>query len=186
MGRMSFEKFREQVRKRNLEILKRSQLGETHRSLADRFNLSRGRIDVIVDEFQETRELAARCDRLIKAIREANDLDRSWPVEDLIAAIGPLLVTQTWLKRHFIEQRTSQLSLRALLDLAIPVAVGRDDPDVFSSPLIRVYGVGKKGFWSVVNRLMELNFGTAFNEEWQRRLPIFRREWKITGKFPYS
>ena len=38
------------------------------------------------------------------------------------------------------------------------------------SPLLRVYGLGKKGFWSVVKGLTDLDMGTHCNQEWQARL----------------
>ncbi len=36
-----------------------------------------------------------------------------------------------------------------------------------SCPHFRVYGVGKIGFWSVVNGLTGMDLGSRCNEEWQ-------------------
>ena len=33
-----------------------------------------------------------------------------------------------------------------------------------------MYGLGKKGFWSVVKGLTDLDMGTRCNQEWQTRL----------------
>ncbi len=174
------------VRKRNLRILERSRRGESHKDLAQQFNLTRSRIDVIVHEFEEEQELTDRSTRLLEAIRQANDVDRPWPAEDLIDAIRPLPVTRTRLKEYFAQQNTTHLSLRTLMEMAIPTAHGPDLAPVLPRLLFDVRGVGKKGFWSVVNRLTSLDLGVQFKQEWERRLTRLRRDWKIEGKFPYS
>jgi hypothetical protein len=48
--------------------------------------------------------------------------------------------------------------------------------DFMMSPLLRVKGVGKKGFWSVVNGLTEMDLGRRCNEEWQKRLAKIKQE----------
>jgi hypothetical protein len=49
-----------------------------------------------------------------------------------------------------------------------------------------VRGVGKKGFWSVVNAIAGMDMGRRCNDEWQKRLVQVKREHKITGATPYS
>jgi hypothetical protein len=58
--------------------------------------------------------------------------------------------------------------------------------DFMMSPLLRVYGVGLKGFWSVVNGLTSMDRGDRCNEEWQKRLLKVKQEHGITGATPYS
>ena len=58
--------------------------------------------------------------------------------------------------------------------------------DFMMSPLLRVYGVGKKGFWSVVNGLTGMDLGRRCNQEWQWRLVKVKQEHGITGATPYS
>ena len=183
---MHFERYREYVRKRNLQILERSRRGESHRNLAQRFNLSRSRIDVIVHEFEAQQKLTERSSRLLEAIRQADDLDQPWPVGDLIDVIRTLPMTRSCLKKHFVEQLTSHLSLRALMEMVIPTAQGPDPAPALPHLLLGVYGVGKKGFWSVVNRLTGLDLGAQFKQEWGKRLDLLQCDWKIEGKFPYS
>lgn len=45
---------------------------------------------------------------------------------------------------------------------------------------------GKKGFWSVVNGLTDLDVGHQCNEEWQKRLVKVKQENRVTGTLPYS
>ena len=181
---VKIEAFRENVSERNLRILEKSERGESHGSLAQRFQLSRSRIDAIVHKFEEEKRRADRGHRLLEDIRQANDLDRPWLATELIDAIVPLPVTRNYLKQHFTEQRIAHLSLRTLIEMAIPEA----DGSVPGTPclLLKVTGVGKKGFWSVVNRLTSLDLGARFKQEWEQRLIRLRRDWKISGKFPYA
>jgi hypothetical protein len=58
--------------------------------------------------------------------------------------------------------------------------------DFRMSPLSRVYGVGKIGFWNVVNGLTGMDLGSRCNEEWQWRLVKVKQKWGITGRTPYS
>lgn len=162
---MSIEKFREYVRTRNLKILERSRRGDSRKTLAQRFALSRCSIDAILHRFEAEQRLSDRSNRLLEAIRQADDLDRLWPVEDLIDAIRPLPMTRSYLKKHFAEQRISDLSLRALMEMAIPMAPGPEPAPALRRLLLEVYGVGKKGFWSVVNRLTSLDLGAQFKRE---------------------
>jgi hypothetical protein len=61
-----------------------------------------------------------------------------------------------------------QINLRELMDMSLDAPV--EDLDFMMSPLLRVYGVGRKGFWSVVNGLTGMDLGNRCNEECQRRL----------------
>ena len=183
---MPFNKFKEHVRRRNLEILERSRRGEKHYRIAEHFNLSRSRIDFIIQEFAEEEQWQKRCAVLFDSIRQADDLNRIWPVEDLVEMIALLPMTRSYLKKHFLEQRVTELRLNNLMEMIIPDSLDASDPSRRSMPLLKVYGVGRKGFWSLVNRLTNLDLGGQFNEEWKRRLVILRREWKITGEFPYT
>ena len=183
---MPFDKFKAHVQRRNLEILERSQRGEKHGKIAERYNLSRSRIDLIIQEFADEEQWQRRCDVLLASIRQADDLNRNWPVDDLVEALALLPMTRSFLKKHFEEQHITELSLKDLMEMAISNAFDTSDPSRPWMPLLAVHGVGKKGFWSVVNRLTNLDLGGQFNEEWKRRLVILRREWKIVGKFPYT
>ena len=58
--------------------------------------------------------------------------------------------------------------------------------DFLMSPLLRVYGVEKIGFWNVVNSLTNLDMGSRCNQEWQKRLARVKHEHRVTGAMPYS
>lgn len=172
---LRIEKFRARVRQRKRGIIQRRQRGESARDLAKRYRISRSRVDAILKEF-ETAEVSAKNNRqLLASIRAADDLDRPWPVSDLISAIGPLEVTQTYLRNHFAAHQIESMSLRALIETAIPLKPPSEDSGWVSSDLLRIFGVGKKGFFSVVNRLTKLDLGSRFNAEWRLRLVMLRR-----------
>ena len=51
-------------------------------------------------------------------------------------------------------------------------------PNLMMSPLLSVRGVGKKGFWCVVNGLTDMDLGTKCNREWQERLTKVKEDYQ--------
>jgi hypothetical protein len=51
--------------------------------------------------------------------------------------------------------------------------------DFMMPPLLRVDGVGKKGFASVINGLTAIDLGSRCNEEWQIRLNQIKRKYGV-------
>jgi transcriptional regulator with XRE-family HTH domain len=156
------------IPERNRRILQLRKEGLSQTEVAKRFNLSPGRVYLIEKQDAADRSLAERRTRLREEIRAADDLERMWPVEDLIDAVGVIVVTKKRLMDHFVAAGKRQISLRELMDMCLDAPV--EGLDFLMSPLLRVYGVGKKGFWSVVNGLKGMNLGDPCNEEWQWRL----------------
>jgi hypothetical protein len=71
------------------------------------------------------------------------------------------------------------------MDAAMPEP---DSPDARSGlpPLLEIRGVGKKGFWSMVNQITALDFGERSNQEWEQKLAKLKLSWKIKGALPLS
>jgi hypothetical protein len=53
--------------------------------------------------------------------------------------------------------------------------------DFMMSPLLRVYGVGKTGSWSVANGLTGMDLDNRCNQEWQGRLVKVKQKYRVTG-----
>jgi hypothetical protein len=150
------------LRKRNLEIFQMSRAGAGHRAIARRFKRSRSSIDIIVRRLQEDEQQAKQNTRFLESIRRADDLDKKWQTTELIAALRLLAYTRTGLLRHFEECGTDTVSLRTLMNWAMPEP---DSPDARSglTPMLKIRGVGKKGFWSVVSQITALDLGDRSN-----------------------
>jgi hypothetical protein len=58
--------------------------------------------------------------------------------------------------------------------------------DFIVPPLLRVRGIGNRGFWSVANGLTDIDMGSRCNDEWQKRLVKVKQESRISGAAPYS
>ena len=172
------------IRKRNLQILEMSRAGKSHRAIARRFNRSRSSIDIIVRQLQEDEQQVKRNTQLLESIRRADDLDRRWPVPGLIAALRLLSGTRTALLRHFEECGTDTVSLRTLMNWAMPEPASPDGQSGLT-PLLKVHGVGKKGFWSVVIQITALDLGNRSNQAWGQKLAKLKLAWKITGALPF-
>jgi transcriptional regulator with XRE-family HTH domain len=161
------------IPERNRQILEMRKEGLSQREVAQRFGLSPSRIYLIERRDAADRSLAERRTRLREEIRVADDLDRMWPVEDLIDVVGLIVVTRKRLMDHFLAAGKSQISLHELMDMCLDRPV--EGFDFMMPPMLRVYGVGKKGFWSVVAGLTDLNMGGRCNEEWRKKLAMVKQ-----------
>ena len=165
------------IPERNRQILEMRKEGVSKKEVARKFKLSPSRIYLI-----ERRDAADRsmCERRAKSreeIRAVADLDRMWPVNDLVDAIGLIVVTRKRLLDHFAEVGKQQITLREFMNMCLDAPV--EGLDFMLSPLLRVHGVGKKGFWSVVNGLTGMDLGNRCNQEWQKRLVKVKQESEI-------
>jgi len=172
------------ISKRNRQILQLRKEGMSQTEVARRFNLSPSRIYLIEKQDAAERSLAGRRTGLREEIRAADDPDKFWPVEDLLDALGLIVVAKKRLMDHFVAAGKQQISLREFMDMCLDAPV--EGLDCMMSPLLRVYGVGKKGFWSVVNALTGMDLGSRCNMEWQWRLVKVKQKHRVTGATPYS
>ena len=172
------------IQERNRQILEMRNQGVSQTEVARRFKLSPSRIYLIEMQDAGNRALAERLIRLWEEIRAADDPERMWPLKDLLDAIGLGVVTRKRLMDYFVEAGKHQISLRELMDMCLDVPV--QGLDFMMSPLLRVYGVGKKGFWSVVNGLTGMDLGNRCNQEWKWRLVKVKQKYGVTGAIPYG
>jgi transcriptional regulator with XRE-family HTH domain len=172
------------IPERNRQILQLRKEGLSQTEVARRFKLSPSRIYLIEKQDAAEKSLADRRTKLREDIRAADDPDKLWPVEDLLDAVGLIVVTKKRLMDHFKALGKLQISLRELMDMCLDApVVGRD---WMSPSLYRVRGVGKIGFWSLVNGLAGMDLGSRCNEEWQKGLAKVKEEHQVTGETPYS
>jgi len=118
-----------------------------------------------------------RCARLREAMGTADDPEKMWPVSDMADAMRLIVVTKKRLLDHFAQTGKSKISLRELMDMCSDFP--EENGDFKSPPLLGVCGIGKKGFWSVVNGLTNMDQGKRCNEEWRPRLIKVKRNWGI-------
>jgi hypothetical protein len=172
------------IQERNRQILQMRKEGVPQREVARRFNLSPSRIYLLERRDAADRSMAERRGKLRGEIRVADDREKMWPVNDLTDAIGLIEVTQKRLLDHFEQSWKRQITLGELMDMCLdsPVKTG----NFMMPPLLRVCGIGKKGFWSVANGLTNMDLGSRCNEEWLHILIKVKRNWGITGQTPYS
>ncbi len=156
------------IAERNQEILQKLKEGMPQSEVAKKFHLSPSRVYLIEKQDAATRAMEARRSKILKQLQEADEMDRLWPVGHLLDALGLIAVTKKRLMDHFAGKRQDQISPRELMDMCLDAPV--EGLDFMMSPLLRVYGLGKRGFWSVVKGLTVLDMGTRCNQEWQTRL----------------
>jgi hypothetical protein len=172
------------IPERNRQILQMRQEGVSKKEVARRFGLSPTRIWLIERRDRADSSVADRRTQLRENIRVADDLDKMWPVNDLADAIGLVVVTQKRLLDHFEATGKSQISLRELMGMCLAAPV--EGLGFMMPPLLRVRGVGRTGYWSVVNGLTGMDLGSRCNQQWQKTMEKVKQERQVTGATPYA
>jgi hypothetical protein len=166
------------TRQRNRQIVEMRAQGVPRQEIARQFRITPDRVTMIEQEAATERAEAERRTRLQAKLRLADDLDKVWPVVNLLDALHLLTVARARLLSHFEQQHRTEMSLREFMDLVI--CEPGDGAEAFArTPLLRIRGIGKYGFHSVAAELAEADLGPRCNAEWQRRLAVLRREWRI-------
>ncbi len=156
------------IAERNRKILQMLKEGMAQSEVAKQFQLSPSQVYLIEKQDAANRAMEERRTRMLKTLQAADDMEKLWPVGDLLDALGLIVVTRKRLVNHFAEMTLEHISLRQFMDMCLDAPVeGLDFP---MTPLLGVYGLGKKGFWSVVKGLTDLDMGTRCNQEWKTRL----------------
>lgn len=135
--------------------------------------MSPTRIYLIEKRDAGDRSMAERRFLLREEIRAVDDSEAMWPVNDLVDAIGPTVVARKRLLDHFTKVGKQQMSLRELMDMCLDAPV--EGSEFLWPPLLRVNGIGKRDFWSVVNGLTDMDMGRRNNEEWRGRLAKIKK-----------
>lgn len=164
------------IPERNRQILQMREEGVQRIEVARRFKLSPSRIEQIEKQDAIDKAAAERRFRLREAIRAADDPGKVWRVKDLLDAIGLPTVTKRGLIYRFRAVGQRRARLRELMDLAPAAPIA--GLNFMMSPLLRIPGLGRKGFWCVVNGLTEMDLGTQGNREWQERLTKVKEEFE--------
>jgi len=172
------------IPERNRQILQMRKEGVRCVDVARRFNLSPCRIWLLEKRDAVDRLLEERRSRLREMLRLDDALEKLMPVEDLVDAIGVMVVAKKRLMTHFVAMGKKEISLRELMDMCLDVPV--EGLDFMMPPLMLVRGVGKIGLWLVVNGLTKLDLGERCNEEWRKRLEVAKQSWRVIGRTPYS
>ena len=154
--------------RRNLEILQLLGEGVAAREVAQRFRLSVWRVDTIRAQAKEEAALRKRGRAARTQIRAANDIDRHWPVETLVAAFELDPRTRNCLERVLRDAAKTEPSLRDLLDLLVADVDETADGRALLPNLWR-RGLGTITFASVAIALCRANLGQAFRREWTKR-----------------
>jgi hypothetical protein len=172
------------IQERNQEILQMRKEGVARREVARQFGITSDRISQIEERDQADKSMDERRGELRGDIRASDDVEKLWPVNDLADAIGLFGATKNRLLDHFAKTGRGRISFRELMDMCLKGPL--EGFDFMVAPLLRVRGIGRKGFWLIVNGLTTMDLGSRGNEEWQKRLIKVKQEAWIVGATPYS
>jgi transcriptional regulator with XRE-family HTH domain len=117
------------IPERNRQILEMRAKGISQLEVARRFGLSPSRIWLIERRERADRSMAERRAKLREEIRAADDVEKMWPVEDLIDAVG---LRQA---RDRIRWRCSPTDTLARKRRSFATAKRSQPPDLFATTL---------------------------------------------------
>lgn len=160
---------------RNSLILQQRRRGVSRRDVAREFGLSVSRIGAIEKEAASAKSSSARCARVREKLHRADDLDKAWPVTELVEALGLPVIFRVRLLSYFEEGSKEQLSLRELFNLV--VSSTSDVTREVSNVTLPVWGIGKIGLCSVLFAMARLNMGRHCNVEWRSHFARFAPSW---------
>ena len=153
-------------RERNQKIFQLALEGVSHTKIARAFRLSPSRIWLAVRAIKKQNALAEIRRNLVEEIRRVDDLDKPWEVKDLVDALRALTPARNALLRHFASLNKEQISLREMMDLAIPETL---DSDGWYALLILLTFIGPKGYQSIVDGLSEIDWNERCRHEWEKK-----------------
>jgi len=141
-----------------------------------KFGLSRHWIQNYADaELAASRQQLRDPAALLAALREADDPDRPWPAQSLIAALDLPVRPHRVLMARLQDTVTEDLSLKELMDV---VLLGEGEIVNFHrSALMSMDGLGVKAFIDVARALTGLDMGPRCNAMWYKRIAKLRDPW---------
>ena len=129
------------IPERNRQILQMREAGDSIDEIVSILGVSWDVVRMVARKFETEGILSARSNRFLSEMRNVNDLDEKWKVSYLAQAIRPLGITQSAIIHHFVRQRTPEISLLELMELAISDKL-HPEPGVLLIPLLKVQCVG--------------------------------------------
>lgn len=156
---------------RNQLIIEMCRNGASTAEVSRVFKVSPGRVWQIVTRSERDQVVALRCSAFLQRVRQADDLDRSWPMLEFMEALRLPTATYNYLKRHWDGRGSTSITLREVMDL-ISLPTGDPSQSFGTTPLFRVCGIGKYGYRFVVDGLSNFDLGEKCQREWEQRLKL--------------
>lgn len=151
-----------------VEILKLHASGMKMSAIASTVHCSRGNVSMVIQREAAKQAQCRRVAELRNQIRADGDLDRQWPVSDLITALQMDGLANYVLGCFFENRGTKMCSLRELLDILLPPP-SISSPRPGNIPITQI----RKGGWRIhakmVAALEPMDFGPEFRTEYLRR-----------------
>ena len=160
-----------QNKERDRQIVELLNGGVPIQEVGLRFDLSDAAVKRVQREAREAQERMVRAEKARHGIRGANDIDRQWPIEMVVDAMGITdVLADKALDRLLRNTGRSEISLRNMMDLLmIAPRPGMSSNWDFMPSLFRQRGLGSKTYVRLLAAPAKVNFGTAFRREWNYR-----------------
>lgn len=163
------------INERNLKIISLSENGISTKDIAKEFKLTKNRIDQIVSRHKTEKEISEKSKKLTNQIKQSNNMDKKWPVIDLINILHLSSRSSGLMIKYFSSENKIEISLNESVSSLTPRDID-SKYTLYSIPIMKQKQLGKKLYREIINRLSIVDFGEAFNVLWQdrKKLILFR------------
>jgi hypothetical protein len=162
------------IKQRNLQIISLRKNGLSVKDIAKTFDLSRTRIDQIIMQYEKKKKIEKNSKELIKKIKQADNIDKKWPMVDLIHSLKLSVRATTQMIKYFTGGDKSELSLHELIDaMALP-----DLEYEFSINYVPIFNqqqLGRIIYREIMRSLSAADFGDTFSALWKERKRVIHR-----------
>jgi hypothetical protein len=165
-------------------ILDRHIQGNTLTAIGKEVNISRERVRQIVRRAALKEKHNKASLKLLKQIRQVNDIDRPFNRDALLTAIEYPHKVRRLLDWHFYPT-TKKVSMRQLMDWCLP-KMADDSSDLRTLydwlPAYWIRGFAQYNVGDLIRYIDKIDFGQAFAKEWKKRRDAFRKKFKESGE----
>lgn len=155
------------------EVLQMRSQGKTYSEIGNHFGVSSSRVGQIINREKQQRQSGEHRKVILNGIHNDNDIELAIPVENMLCVLNLSAKAKTCLKRYFEAKKITELSLRDMMDVLLPV-VDVDAGYMDHLPGYRVKGLGTIIYTELVQGLSAVDKGETFQREWTKRKGLLR------------
>ena len=141
-----------QKKERNARIIYLRNQDVSVRDIAKEFDLTKARIYKIISRDKAETEIEKRGEKLIKWIKLSDDMEKKWPLTDLIYGVHLSIRPRNLLIDYFASINIKTISLNELLDFITP-RNSYTQSLLYSAPIIKQTRFGRKMYKEVVHQI---------------------------------
>ena len=169
---------------RKTEIIKMRTDGDNYRKIAEKFNLSRTRVQQILKKNEMEMNREKRAENLRREIGMLDNITKKYAREEIFDCLLLNASVVRILNDYLADIGIAEISLKDLIDNLI-IAKNIETTNLYEAmPVFRLRRVGCKTYISTVNQITKCcNFCSFFEREWRIRKDRLKEHLKNTHTY---